>query len=342
MELKLFKNFTPYVCEKHVQAGVRPLLAKLAEYPSRDPDAGQWGTVGFAPIVEYDEAEHNEYHMDLQGAGTLLMVQFNERILPGAVRDEMVHKRVIEIEERDGHKVNRKLYAQIREDIEHELLPKAFVRRALVPVIISEHRVFVFTSSAKRADDAIMLMFRTFGNDDVFMPILLSHRVKSNPVEVLTYLAKNDGSEYSDDDDNASFFETASDAVLKGADKQTVRIKDKDIQGGDVQDLLATDKYDVTQLGLNFFESQDESEPAASLVLNAKLVVTRMIVEGVIVSKPKDAAEAIDTFTSGSWLVAKNCQVITDLITECMGGLAVVEADPNAPAAPTIDEDDEL
>lgn len=143
-----FKNFIPYAVAAVVQDKLRDayltqvdgtdendLLDALVERQVRDPGEHDWRSFGFVQPLSTDDGllvspTSGIYH---------LAIQFNERILPAKVRDEHVAKRIAAIEERDGRKVHKKEYAQVRDEVQFELLPKAFIKRSMVHVLSLIH-----------------------------------------------------------------------------------------------------------------------------------------------------------------------------------------------------------
>ncbi len=326
MEAKLFKNVTTYrnLAGRYLYS---EHFDKFDEHPSEDPSGGQWRTLGFAPIST------NEYWIDVQGAGKLCLVQLNERILPGAVQKEKIVERLASIELREGRKVNKKEYASIRDDVAMELLPKAFIRRKLIPVLFRGDRVYVFSSSAKLCDDVTGLLVGTINDPAVLVMAQLGTCVESAPAAVLTAMAKeNSGADFSE----SYRFEATFGAVLKGADKKAIRIKDVDINGHDVHSLLEQD-YTVVQLDVAWFDGEN-SGAVATLTINERLVITKLVLEGIKgVDVKASAADKADAFISTAWLVATTLGAIVNTLIESMGGL---RKEPVKPAV--ADEDDDL
>lgn len=308
MDSKLFKAFTPFV-----NRAASPVSVKLdlSEHEVEDPSPTSWSSIGFANIFE------GEFVVDVQGAGKLVAIQFNERMLPGAVQREKMAEKLLYIEEQTGRKPGKKEYAQIRDDVALELLPKAFIKRKTVPILFIKDKVLVFTSSAKKADDAIALLYRVIGDDKKFEPALLSNLVDGNITGALTTLAK-EGVTPDDGGGEEPSFETNNSVVLKGGNKQTIRVKDKPVSSDDVSTLLKQE-YEVVSLGLDYVEP-GEIDASASFVLTEKLIVQRLALLDVADVRDKDAKNEADTFLATAWLIARMTDKIVDLITETMGG----------------------
>lgn len=94
---------------------------------SQDPSGGQWSTMGFIePLPGLGES------MVAMPSSMLFAIQFNDRMLPAKVRDERVKAMVARLEAQQGRKVGKREYAEIREQVEFEMLPQAFIKRTVV------------------------------------------------------------------------------------------------------------------------------------------------------------------------------------------------------------------
>jgi recombination associated protein RdgC len=329
MDTKLFKNFTVYVN----RAGSAPTLlpqmqSQFSKYPVFDPTGSQWTTGGFAPITAGDEPE---YVIDIQGAAMLALIQVNERILPGSVQREKIIERIAQIEAREQRKPNKKDYAQVKDEVCQELLPKAFIRRTLIPIMFINHAEFgqlvlVFTSSAKKADD-VMVSLGVALNGKHWSPARLDNIVVKDATTVLTGIAKGNTveAEVGGEDMTLEFHNAA---VLKGPAKQSIRIKDKDIGSADVQNLLKQD-YSVTRLGLQFYDDLG-GDPSAVFQLTDKMVFNGLKVDAVSKERTDSEADSTAMFINNTWLIARAARDLVGAVIVGMGGLRVIEeaADP--------------
>lgn len=321
MSTNPFKAFIPFII---TGTAIRnpPIDGEAENHVSRDPDSAQWRTVGLVPPLPGDPA----LYADLQGTGTLMAVQFNERILPGKVRDEQVAKKVAKIERLEGRKIGKKEYASIRDEVEFELLPKAFIRRSVVQVFFRKNVMMVCTSSEKRAVDAVACLSALFG-----LPELYAYRMeaKSAVAPILTLMAKEP------DFEAMNWFQLGTSAVLKGGDKQTVRIKDISIEAGKVQSLIEDGDYRVVELGLDYWKDGAPSDPEEndadlSFVVNEHLAFKRIDLVNI---KPTGESAA-DLFTL-ALICCKTFYALLDEVVEACGGAA-----PRPPLA--SDDDGEL
>jgi recombination associated protein RdgC len=311
MSTNPYKSFIPYTV---IGFNAAQALEAAEQFGSMDPSGGQWRTMGFVAPQAGEQPI-----IDLQGAGYLCLVQFNERILPGKVRDEQVKKVAAKLEDQQGRKVSKKEYAQLREQVEFDLLPRAFIRRTVVPVFFTLRSTWmlVCTGSQKRADDAVAVMKAAFGDAFVAWKMSTNARLPA----VLTTIAKD--SSYALDDYR---FDTTNCAVMKGEEKRTVRVKDKDISDSDVQAFLS-EGYEVSEIGLELIE---DGETDANLEFT---VTDQMIFKRVSMPNIKAATVAKDDFVGFAVLCVQSYRQMLTQFIEMGQGLQVAETPDDDPDA---------
>ena len=77
-----------------------------------------------------------------------------DKLLPGAVVNDLLQKKLAEIEEKEGRRLGGRARKRMKEDLVHELLPRAFVRPSRTDAIIdlAHGYIAVDTSSRKNAE----------------------------------------------------------------------------------------------------------------------------------------------------------------------------------------------
>jgi recombination associated protein RdgC len=298
-----YKAFVPCLVTPSKPAG------PLEDYAVTDPSAGDWRRVGLAPAFPGED-----FIVDLQGAAKIMAIQFNERILPGKVRDEQLAKEVAKVEQRDGRKISKKEYAQLREQVEFDLLPKAFIRRTVVPIIfirydVGQQFMLICTSSAKRADDCAELLQGVFPE---LRPTSLT--VQSDVSSRLRTLAVA-GFLLDDSERETGFFSHDS-IALKGNEKKAIRVKDKPVDDGDVQTLLKNTEYNVIEMGVGYSNKPHEDGFDLTFVVNEHLIFKRIVTEGVKASLIKEDLYAYTVMCAGLYK-----QMLLRFI-EAFGGIA--------------------
>lgn len=254
-----FKSFIVYTTSR---TNDYDPLEDTTQWPG-DPTGGTWRTVGLVNTPNGVRLDSYENHK-------LGCAQFNERILPGAVIKEELDKRVARLHEQQGHKVSKKDRAQLRDQVEFDLLQHAFIKRSLVYfALINIKRkpaVLVFTSSQKRADEVATLLDATM--DGSIKPQKIDQDGRMGGW--LTALANNGSA--------AEFFSGKS-ASLVGPDGKKITIKDMEVDAHSVQNLLA-DGFAVTSLGLGT-GGGDIDATDYTFTLTDKAIFKAFVIDGV-------------------------------------------------------------
>lgn len=274
MSTNPFKAFIPYVIN-----AVNFERCVGDEHRVTEPTAGDWRRIGLAPPMKGD---HN-LHVDLQNAGYIMAVQFNERILPSKVRDEELIKRVAKLQAQEGRKPSKKEYAELRQQTEFDLLPRAFIRRTAVHVLfystVYSNHMLVCTSSQKKADDVVGVLFGIFGADMRPQQMRMKPDINGSFRTLATApesFAPNDT------------FAPDSFIVLKGKDKTTLRFKDKPIEDEDCMQCILMPEYTVTEIGVQWDESENKDNPSLSFVVTKNLTFKSIVAPGIKPSMSTD------------------------------------------------------
>jgi recombination associated protein RdgC len=188
-----------------------------------------------------------------------ISVGSEERILPGAVVNELLRKKLLEIEEREGYKPGGKTRKRIKDDLIHEVLPQAFVKPGRTDAFLDLSRglIYVDTSSRRTGEDVVSLMRRALGS---FPALPLNSEVA--PRAVLTgWLAGEPLPEH---------FSLGEECELRmpGQDGAVVRIQHSDLQSDEVQGHLQSG-LQCTRLALVY-------DDRVSFVFGEDLVVRKL------------------------------------------------------------------
>ena len=91
------------------------------------------------------------------GEALWLTVGGEDKILPGSVVNDLLAKKLAEIEEKEGRKPGGRTRKRLKEDLVHELLPRAFVKSSRTDALLDlEHGfIAVDTSSRKNAETVV-------------------------------------------------------------------------------------------------------------------------------------------------------------------------------------------
>jgi recombination associated protein RdgC len=95
-----------------------------------------------------------------------LTVGSEDKLLPGAVVNDLLGKKLAELEQREGRRPGGRTRKRLKEDLVHELLPRAFVRPGRTDAILDlQHGLCVVdTSSRKQAENVAAEIRRALGS----------------------------------------------------------------------------------------------------------------------------------------------------------------------------------
>jgi recombination associated protein RdgC len=195
-----------------------------------------------------------------------LSVGSEDKILPGAVVNDLLSRKLAEIEEKEGRKPGGRARKRLKEDLVHELLPRAFVRPSRTDALLDlEHGLCVVdTSSRKNAENVVSEVRKALGS---FPALPVNAEVA--PRSVLTgWIAGDplpDGLSLGDECE-------LKDAADKGA---VVKVQRMELQSDEIARHLEAGKQ-VTRLALTL-------DDHVSFVLGEDLVVRKFkLLDGAV------------------------------------------------------------
>jgi recombination associated protein RdgC len=156
----MFKNAIPFRLTGAID--LNNLQAKLAVLQARDPGVQEFTTTGF---VAPDKKRTDELFRRV-GPAYFIKLKTVDRVLPSAVVNDAVAKKVAEIEDGEARKVSRKERGDIKDETIFELLPKAFMRSSFIDAFIdpSADLIVVNASSYKKAEDVVSMLRKVMGS----------------------------------------------------------------------------------------------------------------------------------------------------------------------------------
>ncbi|GLQ98624.1 recombination-associated protein RdgC [Dyella mobilis] len=158
-----FRNLTLFRFSPSVAEDLDRLEEALGEHRLRPCGPLEMGTRGFVPPVgRGDEAAMTH----VVKSCTLLTVGSEEKLLPSAVVNDELQRKVQKIAEEEGRKVGGRERKRIKEDLLTELLPRAFVRSSRMSAYVDrKHGWLVLdTSSRKSAENALTQVREALGS----------------------------------------------------------------------------------------------------------------------------------------------------------------------------------
>lgn len=91
------------------------------------------------------------------GDAIWLTVGGEDRLLPGAVVNDMLAKRLADMEQKEGRKPGGRARKRLKEDLVHELLPRAFVRPSRTDALLDlEHGLCIVDTSSRKSAEVVV------------------------------------------------------------------------------------------------------------------------------------------------------------------------------------------
>jgi len=106
------------------------------------------------------------------GDALWLTVGGEEKILPGAVVNDLLARRLEEIEEKEGRKPGGRERKRLKDDLLHELLPRAFVKSSRTDAFLDlQHGYVAVDSSSRKTGENVMSDIRGMLGSFPAMPL---------------------------------------------------------------------------------------------------------------------------------------------------------------------------
>jgi recombination associated protein RdgC len=167
----LFRNLTFFRFAPSVATGLANLTTAegegnlqhwLAQHPLKPAGPLELGTRGFVP----PHGAGSEALFHSVNRTLWLTLGGEDKIFPAAVINDELAKRLAKIEEAEGRKLGGRARKQLKDDIAHEFLPRAFVKRRRLSALIDLDECFVAvdTSSRKQAEGFVSELRHALGS----------------------------------------------------------------------------------------------------------------------------------------------------------------------------------
>lgn len=180
-----FKNLSLYRFTEDIPFSETQLQEKLDSFRFRPCGSLELFSYGWtAPLPGQDDLlVHNN------NGFWMICARKEEKILPATVINEFLQERVGDIEDRELRKVRKKEKDSIRDEIIHDLLPKAFSysRRTYAYIDSKGKWLIVDASSNKKSDDLVSYLRKSLDALPVIPPV-----VNTSPTAMMTqWLTEN-------------------------------------------------------------------------------------------------------------------------------------------------------
>jgi recombination associated protein RdgC len=157
-----FKNLRLYQFTQDFTLSTEDLEERLANHnfiPCGKHDAQRYG---WAPPL----GRHGEQLTHSCNGYIMLCARGQEKILPAAVINEMVEEKALALQSEEGREVRRKERRDIRDDVLHELMPRALARTRHTYAFIApkQNLLVIDCASAAKADELLNLLRESLGS----------------------------------------------------------------------------------------------------------------------------------------------------------------------------------
>ena len=270
-----FKNLQLYRFTKPFELDAATLGQQLEQYSFEPCGSQDFTRSGWAPPL----GRHGSEFVHATNGYLMVCVKRQDKLLPAAVINEALEKKVLQIEEREARNLPGKERRSLRDEIVFSLLPKAFACSSLQYAYISprDNLLVVDASSAKRAEELLDDLREALGSLSV-IPLA----AKNLPIDIMT--------RWVDSGQPAQGFALGEECELRdNADISCViRCKNQDLATAEIVNHLKTGMH-VSKLALNWQERIE-------CVLDEKLVLRRLRFSD-LVQEQANEAEAEDVAT---------------------------------------------
>lgn len=248
-----FKNLTIYRLPPGWTRTPGQLEATLTEFPLQPCTGQNLQSRGWVPVHASGQFVYSQEQQILLAMGT------EEKLLPGSVVNQTADEKIRELEQQKGFKIGRKHRREIKEQVQSELLPRAFSRRRVTLgwMDFQDGWLVVDTSTPSRADDFTHTLRNALGE----LPVTPLQSEPSMTALLTEWLSSGQA---------PAGFELDDECELTSTDenKSTVRYLRHALDGKDIAAHLSNGKV-ATRLSLTW-------NGRISLLLNDKLQVKRL------------------------------------------------------------------
>lgn len=292
-----FRNLQLYRLSPGLKLDLEDLDARLAKLPLMPCGGLDRQRIGWLPV----RGDH-EFAYSLNGQ-LLIALGIEDKILPAAVVKQAAEEKIAEIAEREGFRPGAKRRKEVREQIEDELLPRAFVKRSIVYAWLDPVNgwLAIDAASAGKAEALIKLL----GDSLPDLAMALPHTRLSPAVAMTGWLSENEA---------PAGFSIDRDCELRlpGEERATVRYVRHALDGEEIGEHIAVGKQ-ATRLGLTWADR-------ISFLLTEKLEIKRLQFLDLLKEQCEQAEDADALFQIEFALMSGElARLIADLVA-ALGG----------------------
>lgn len=238
--MQLIKNAMIYRLNREVPFDAEAMEEQLKAFEFAEAGSQDMAKVGWVPPL----GENSNLLTHEVSGHILLVAQRQEKILPSDVIKKELKARVDKLEQEQDRKLKKTEKDSLKDEVLHNLLPKAFSRYSQVRLWIDTNTglILVDAGSAKKAEDTLALLRKSLGSLPV-IPLTME-----SPIELSL-------TEWVRGGDLPAGFTLGDEAELKAVleDGGTVRVKKQDLVSDEVKEHIEAGKL-VTKLAMSWDE----------------------------------------------------------------------------------------
>ncbi|UZE97570.1 recombination-associated protein RdgC [Alkalimarinus alittae] len=297
-----FKNIIAYRFTKPFTLSEEALEQKLEESPFTPCGPTEVNRQGWVSPL----GRHGQQLVHVTNGHWMICLKREDRLVPSTVVKEAVAEKVAEIEETQMRKVTKKEKDELKEQITHELLPRAFTRSKHTYAYLSPKDGFLIVnaSSAKAADDITSYLRKTIGSLPIRIPA-----VNQAPAAVMTSWLTKDAL-------MPTGFEAEPECELRdpGEEGGVVRCKGVELDGEEISTHLDAGKQAV-KLAMTW-------EQNISFVMNEDLSIKRLKFGDVMQEQLDDsgAEDAASKFDASFAIMSMEFAKLLPAVLDAFGG----------------------
>lgn len=240
------------------------------------------------------------------GQQQLMALGIEQKLLPSSVTRQYADEKLEQIEEAQGYKPGRKQVKEVREQVELELLPRAFVKRGLTHVWVDpiNRWLLVDASSSARADEVIEHLKLSLGE----LPLTLLKTQIAPGTAMTQWLAAGEA---------MGSFSIDRDCELQASaeERPAVRYVRHSLDSDEVRAHIANGKT-ATRLAMTWNDR-------VSFVLTEQLQIKRLAFLDILKEDAERQADnADDLFAANFTLMAGELAQMLGHLVEALGGEA--------------------
>ncbi|NCS64622.1 MAG: recombination-associated protein RdgC [Hydrogenophilales bacterium CG03_land_8_20_14_0_80_62_28] len=294
-----FRNLQIYRLAADYKLDLADLAGRLAKQPLTPCGGLERMRLGWLSVCGEDDYVYQ------QSGQLLIALGIEDKLLPASVIKQAADAKVAEIEAQEGYRPGAKQRKEIRQQVEDEMLPRAFSKRTTVHAWIDPVHgwLAVDTASATKSEALLKLL----GDCAPNLPLKLLHTQLSPAAAMTRWLAESDApTGFSIDRD--------CELQLPGEDRATVRYVRHALDGEEIGQHIAAGKQ-ATRLGLTWSDR-------VSFVLTEKLEIKRLQFLDIITEQSAQAEDAEAMFqTEFALMTGELGRLLADLLA-ALGGEA--------------------